>query len=575
MFPPLSQSAPDGAGLDFQPDSSSPVHSASFRFRLDQDLGLSEWGRAWKATDLETACPVFLLDLHPALQHSKRILRAIRDGIQRAESIRDPRMAAIRQLLVVGTRKYLVGDPVTGVQPLVPLPPDGLLPLVSDLATILDPLFDAHTIHGNLRRSSFFLTPDNRLAVLAGFGLPFLPVKTANRPSFPPELAFPRWRPDSASDQYDLAAALYALLTGTPPPPPSSVPPLLRLPPACPPAFLPAFQRALSPRPSARFASIGDFADALAGHRVARRRPPSRQERRALLRRRLSRLLFSLAVSALLALLAFAIFAIISLRNEPPPVLQGPKIDLSLAVPLPPPVLPLQNCPPLATSGSDWVSSDGMEFIWVAPLGCWVGRFEVTQEEYRWQVPEHKNKPFRHLPMDGPRQPAVCINFREMTQYADWLTQRESALGRIPENWWFRLPTRREAIDFSLAGRTSPFPWGSTWPPPVGNFADASFHQEFPDLPYIADCRDTHPVSAPVEESGENDWGLFGTCGNVWETCVADETAQTFGGWHGGAFDDARPERCGAQSFYGYLGTARGVLNGFRLLLAPRPLPPP
>jgi formylglycine-generating enzyme required for sulfatase activity len=215
-----------------------------------------------------------------------------------------------------------------------------------------------------------------------------------------------------------------------------------------------------------------------------------------------------------------------------------------------------------------------MEFLWIPAMDCWVGRFEVTLGEYRWQNPDHQNKPFRHLPMDDPRQPAVSLNFQEMCDYAAWLTDREAALGRIPEGWWFRLPTRREAIDFTLAGRDSDFPWGAAWPPPTGNFADSAFHQEFPDLPFIPDCRDANPVSAPVEESGENDWGLYGTCGNVWETCVADATAAKFGGWHGGAFDDARPERCGAKSFYGYLGTARGALNGFRLLLVPRPTPP-
>ena len=175
--------------------------------------------------------------------------------------------------------------------------------------------------------------------------------------------------------------------------------------------------------------------------------------------------------------------------------------------------------------------------------------------------------------LDGPRQPAVRLNFGEMSAFAAWLTDRESAAGRIPPGWRFRLPSRNESVACALAGFDKTYPWGEIFPPPpnAGNYADAAFHDALPGEPFIDGYNDGSTASAPIDAFPPNAWGLFGMAGNVWETTASDETGASFGGWHGGAFDEFRPDKLTARAFYGYMGNARGAVNGFRLVLAPAP----
>ena len=233
----------------------------------------------------------------------------------------------------------------------------------------------------------------------------------------------------------------------------------------------------------------------------------------------------------------------------------------------------LKGTPVVAEEGRDWATPDGMEFLWIEDLECWVGRFEVSNAEYRRMNPEHDSGNYKGLPLNDDRQPAVRLNFDEMMGFAGWMTARERAAGRIPEGSRFRLPTRGESVACAEAGVPKTYPWGGAFPPPrgAGNYADAEFHDKLSGEPWIEGYSDGFAASAPVDAAGQNAWGLYGVGGNVWETTAIDETAEKFGGWHGGAFDDARPDKTTCKAFYGYMGTARGAVNGFRLVLAPEP----
>ena len=91
----------------------------------------------------------------------------------------------------------------------------------------------------------------------------------------------------------------------------------------------------------------------------------------------------------------------------------------------------------------------------------------------------------------------------------------------------------------------------------------------FSDMPVIEGYRDGAICTAEVQESGENAWGLFGANGNVWETASREPGDSHFGGWFGGAWDDWQPNRLRADARYGFRGDAHGMVNGFRLVLAP------
>ena len=161
------------------------------------------------------------------------------------------------------------------------------------------------------------------------------------------------------------------------------------------------------------------------------------------------------------------------------------------------------------------------------------------------------------------------VNFDDTVAFAAWLTEQERAAGKLPEGWRYRLPSRMEAIDYTRAGLSAVYPWGEAWPPNRGNYGDETLGALFRDLQTISGYQDGFAVTAPVEASGENAWGLFGAGGNVWETTSKISGGKEFGGWQGGGWDDHSASRLGCEMTYGFLGNARGAVNGFRLVLAP------
>ena len=55
----------------------------------------------------------------------------------------------------------------------------------------------------------------------------------------------------------------------------------------------------------------------------------------------------------------------------------------------------------------------------------------------------------------------------------------------------------------------------------------------------------------------------------MWETTSKIAGGKEFGGWQGGGWDDHSASRLGCEMSYGFLGNARGAVNGLRLVLAP------
>ena len=186
-------------------------------------------------------------------------------------------------------------------------------------------------------------------------------------------------------------------------------------------------------------------------------------------------------------------------------------------------------------SGSDWKIPDiGMEFIWIKALNCWVGKYEVTNGEYRKFKADHDSKDFEGLSLNGNRQPVVLVNYMDVTRYAKWLTEREQKAGRVPSGYCYHLPSEKEWIIFCQCGDNREYPWGNLIPPKYGNYHGQEGAGSYDK---IFGYNDGFPVSCPVEKSGENDWGLYGVGGNVWEWCTD---------WYGGYLGSAATDPSGA-----------------------------
>ena len=192
---------------------------------------------------------------------------------------------------------------------------------------------------------------------------------------------------------------------------------------------------------------------------------------------------------------------------------------------------PVWGAPPLATAhkshgqeqklapseGEDWiVPGIGMEFVWIAALNCWVGKYEVTNSECRGFKPDHGGVPrYKEHSLGADRQPVVYVSYGDAVVYAERLTERKRQAGRLPDGMEYRLPDGNEWTALAQCGDGRQYPWGNEWPPKYGNYCDQSSASPFGKIDDGYD--DGFPVTCPVEKSGENDWGLYGVGGNVWE----------------------------------------------------------
>ncbi|MDR3404826.1 MAG: formylglycine-generating enzyme family protein [Chthoniobacter sp.] len=141
-----------------------------------------------------------------------------------------------------------------------------------------------------------------------------------------------------------------------------------------------------------------------------------------------------------------------------------------------------------------------------------------------------------------PNHPVVGVTWEEAQAFCEWLTEKESAEGKLPRGWKYRLPSDAEwsrAVGLPSEAGTTPaqksgknkvdFPWGKGFPPTkaVGNYADEVFHGKFPkeptnptkDHPWIVKYDDGYATTSPVGSFPANAYGLYDMGGNVWQWC--------------------------------------------------------
>ncbi|MDZ4198391.1 MAG: SUMF1/EgtB/PvdO family nonheme iron enzyme [Kiritimatiellia bacterium] len=228
------------------------------------------------------------------------------------------------------------------------------------------------------------------------------------------------------------------------------------------------------------------------------------------------------------------------------------------------------------TRGENWISpTTGMMFIWISELGFWVGRYEVTNGEYRKKESGHSSGDYEGQSLDGDRQPVVYVDFDEAERYATWLTDQDVAVAQAGLR--YRLPLEREFVEFAKCGDDRRYPWGDLWPPEsgkAGNYSDESARKLFSGWRAVPGYEDGHAVSAPVEESGAQSWGLSGVGGNVWEFCRSDDGDGSFGAMRGASWANHKREELRIAQRNAFGGSARSGNYGFRLVLAPAPIRP-
>jgi len=210
-----------------------------------------------------------------------------------------------------------------------------------------------------------------------------------------------------------------------------------------------------------------------------------------------------------------------------------------------------------------------MELVWIQALEMWVGKYEVTNGQYRRMAHAHYSRKYGEHSLNGNRQPVVYITFDDARKYASWLNRNLQSTGAALASYSFRLPTEKEWMTFAQCGDNREYPWGNNWPPPngkAGNYSDTSSAWKHK----IGGYRDDHPVTCDVQKSWPNRWGLYGVGGNVWECCARDGSIDAFGAWRGESWLGDRQERlrCSFRYFISGSGRDSDHVSGFRLVLS-------
>jgi len=148
----------------------------------------------------------------------------------------------------------------------------------------------------------------------------------------------------------------------------------------------------------------------------------------------------------------------------------------------------------------EWVSDEGPVHT-VELDGFWMGRYEVTQEQYRAVMGKNPSK-FR-----GEKHPVEYVSWNNATDFCRKATAKV-AQASLPARS-FRLPTEAEWEYACRAGSTTRFCFGDS----EGELGDYAW--------YAGNSGNT---THPVGEKKPNKWGLYDMHGNVWEWC---------GDWYG------------------------------------------
>ena len=197
-------------------------------------------------------------------------------------------------------------------------------------------------------------------------------------------------------------------------------------------------------------------------------------------------------------------------------------------------------------TGEIWTDPvTGMGFVWI-PKGCfqmgspeteqgrfddehqhrvclegfWLGKYEVTNAQYRRFRADHGSGEVNGQSLNGDEQPVVGVDWHAATAFAEWLSQQSGER--------LRLPTEAEWEYAARAGTETARYWGES--PDEGcdyaNVSDKPWKSLFSWDFTPHDCEDGYAANAPVGRFGPNSFGLYDMLGNVWEwTCSVYEKA--------------------------------------------------
>lgn len=134
-----------------------------------------------------------------------------------------------------------------------------------------------------------------------------------------------------------------------------------------------------------------------------------------------------------------------------------------------------------------FVNAIGMALEWL-PAGYWVGRYEVTQDEYTAVMDGNPST------WVGTRRPVENVDWKMAAAFCERLTDRDVSAGVLPPGWRYNLPSEKQWEHFVGAAE-------------LDDMVCGRWHGK------------TALGTMPVGSRRPNQHGLYDVRGNVWEWC--------------------------------------------------------
>jgi formylglycine-generating enzyme len=139
--------------------------------------------------------------------------------------------------------------------------------------------------------------------------------------------------------------------------------------------------------------------------------------------------------------------------------------------------------------------------------GFWIGKYEVTQAQWRRVMGETRRQLNAGV---GDDFPVYWVNFHDAEEFCRKLTAQARASGELPAGWHFRLPTEAQWEYACRAGTTTPFSFGATLATHHANIG-----QPYNGTP----TGEPGSAASAVGSYPANPWGLHDMHGNEFEWC--------------------------------------------------------
>lgn len=139
--------------------------------------------------------------------------------------------------------------------------------------------------------------------------------------------------------------------------------------------------------------------------------------------------------------------------------------------------------------------------------GFWIGKYEVTQREWKAVMKSFPRSPDRGV---GDYFPVYWVSYHDAEEFCRRLTVQSRASGALPQDWEIRLPTEAQWEYAARAGTTTATSFGDRL-----NVAQANIGSSYPG----GTTTNWSGEASPVGRYAANAWRLHDMHGNVWEWC--------------------------------------------------------